>query len=274
MQLADLIVTGPAAVSTWLWTLNPSLAYVGQGISLAHASLRPILLSPSSPLYAAAASRLSALTRRGRTGYVTVATTDSSVPPCPSSEPGHDPPSPTASIAVSETWDAADDAPPEQQVGNRVVAIGLVLSVLICIAAVHAVFGRLVPLYATIIAVAIAMVLSVMGVRALGEVGMPYPVHSWYLVTDASQTDLNPVSGISKLAQLFFAVIIPQSNRASVLINLVAGAVVRLLANPLPARNPYTSIFPFPPSVLPSNAKRIYRKSEAVSRCAANGPHR
>jgi uncharacterized oligopeptide transporter (OPT) family protein len=46
-----------------------------------------------------------------------------------------------------------------------------------------------------------------MGVRALGE------------------TDLNPVSGISKLAQLFFALIIPQSNKNSVLINLIAGAV-------------------------------------------------
>jgi uncharacterized oligopeptide transporter (OPT) family protein len=49
-----------------------------------------------------------------------------------------------------------------------------------------------------------------MGVRALGE------------------TDLNPVSGISKLAQLFFALIIPQSNKSSVLINLVAGAIVSL----------------------------------------------
>ncbi|KAF4591511.1 OPT superfamily oligopeptide transporter [Ophiocordyceps camponoti-floridani] len=49
--------------------------------------------------------------------------------------------------------------------------------------------------------------LSIMGVRALGE------------------TDLNPVSGISKLAQLLFALIIPQSDKSSVLINLVAGAV-------------------------------------------------
>jgi uncharacterized oligopeptide transporter (OPT) family protein len=72
------------------------------------------------------------------------------------------------------------------------------------------VFGDLVPLYATTIAVLMALVLSIMGVRALGE------------------TDLNPVSGISKLAQLFFALIIPQSHKSSVLINLIAGAVVRL----------------------------------------------
>jgi uncharacterized oligopeptide transporter (OPT) family protein len=62
-------------------------------------------------------------------------------------------------------------------------------------------------LYATIAAVFMALILSIMGVRALGE------------------TDLNPVSGISKLAQLFFALIIPQSNKNSVLINLIAGAV-------------------------------------------------
>jgi uncharacterized oligopeptide transporter (OPT) family protein len=55
-----------------------------------------------------------------------------------------------------------------------------------------------------------ALLLSIMGVRALGE------------------TDLNPVSGISKLAQLIFALVIPQTNKASVLINLVAGAVVSL----------------------------------------------
>ncbi|EHL01629.1 putative oligopeptide transporter [Glarea lozoyensis 74030] len=70
------------------------------------------------------------------------------------------------------------DAPPEHLVNNRTVWI-----------------------------VFMALILSIMGVRALGE------------------TDLNPVSGISKLAQLFFAVIIPQTNKNSVLINLVAGAV-------------------------------------------------
>jgi uncharacterized oligopeptide transporter (OPT) family protein len=52
-----------------------------------------------------------------------------------------------------------------------------------------------------------ALILSIMGVRALGE------------------TDLNPVSGISKLAQLFFALVIPQSNKNSMLINLIAGAI-------------------------------------------------
>jgi OPT family oligopeptide transporter len=99
------------------------------------------------------------------------------------------------------------DAPPEHLVSSKTVWIGLILSIIFCVATLRIVFGELVPLYATITAVFMALVLSIMGVRALGE------------------TDLNPVSGISKLAQLFFALIIPQSNKNSVLINLVAGAV-------------------------------------------------
>lgn len=105
-----------------------------------------------------------------------------------------------------------DDAPEHQRISNKIVGVGLLLSIILCIITIHTVFGDLVPLYATVIAVFMALVLSIMGVRALGE------------------TDLNPVSGISKLAQLFFALIIPQSNKSSVLINLVAGAVVCVFA--------------------------------------------
>lgn len=104
----------------------------------------------------------------------------------------------------------SEDAPPHQRIGGRMVSIGLLASIALCVLTIHMVFGDLVPLYATTIAVLMALVLSIMGVRALGE------------------TDLNPVSGISKLAQLFFAIIIPQSHKSSVLINLIAGAVVRL----------------------------------------------
>jgi uncharacterized oligopeptide transporter (OPT) family protein len=101
----------------------------------------------------------------------------------------------------------SDDAPPEHLVSNRIVGIGLFLSISFCIICIHITFGDSIPFYATVVAVFMALILSVMGVRALGE------------------TDLNPVSGISKLAQLFFALIVPQSNKNSVIINLVAGAV-------------------------------------------------
>jgi OPT family oligopeptide transporter len=99
------------------------------------------------------------------------------------------------------------DAPPEHLVSNVVVWVGLLTSIVFCVVSIRITFGALVPLYATIMAVFMALILSIMGVRALGE------------------TDLNPVSGISKLAQLFFALIIPQSNKNSVLINLIAGAI-------------------------------------------------
>ena len=115
--------------------------------------------------------------------------------------------------APSESQDVKDndisdaDAPSEHLVSNQVVMVGFVLSIIFCIAAVRIVFGSLVPIYATIVAVILALLLSVMGIRALGE------------------TDLNPVSGISKLTQLFFALIVPASNKNSVIINLLAGAI-------------------------------------------------
>ncbi|KAI9696088.1 MAG: hypothetical protein M1836_005919 [Candelina mexicana] len=114
----------------------------------------------------------------------------------------------SSSQAIAEDKELPDvDAPPEHLVSNRVVVIGLFLSIIVCIAAIHITFGNLVPLYANILAVFIAIVLSAMGVRALGE------------------TDLNPVSGISKLTQLFFALVVPSSNPNAVIINLLAGAV-------------------------------------------------
>jgi OPT family oligopeptide transporter len=248
--LRNLPVFGSLAASTWLWTLNPSLAYVGQGIimgpattlhmligavigwgvlsplakhkgwasgsvddwehgskgwivwislaimladsivSLGHLALRSCLRYFPAVEGAWLAVVKTALGLGSRQGYTSVRSQDDD------DEDGDD------------EEKSQDDAPPEQQISDRIVGVGLVLSIVFCIACIHIVFGNLVPLYATVTAVLMALVLSIMGVRALGE------------------TDLNPVSGISKLAQLFFAFIIPQSNKSSVLINLVAGAVV------------------------------------------------
>lgn len=98
------------------------------------------------------------------------------------------------------------DSPPQHQVSNEVVVMGLILSGLLCITTISIVFDQM-PLYSIIIAFLLALILSVMGVRALG------------------QTDLNPVSGISKLTQLLFALVVPASNPNAIMINLVAGAV-------------------------------------------------
>jgi len=73
------------------------------------------------------------------------------------------------------------DAPPEHLISNRTILILFILSILFCIIAIHTVFGSLIPLSSTLLAILLALILSIMGVRALGE------------------TDLNPVSGISKI---------------------------------------------------------------------------
>ena len=271
--LRNIPVFGSVAASTWLWTLNPSLAYVGQGIIMGPTTTLHMLLGAVvgwgilSPLaknkgwapapvddwengskgwivwtslaimladavvslgYLAlrsasqqfpqlrealqsrlVPSRVYALLGSRPHGYTSVNvdadeddTLQGSSPRGSTSSNGDVDP------LLGELEDKEeDDAPADQQISDRVVAVGLVLSILFCIFCIHIVFGDLVPLYATVTAVFMALVLSIMGVRALGE------------------TDLNPVSGISKLAQLFFALIIPQSNKSSVLINLVAGAV-------------------------------------------------
>jgi len=100
-----------------------------------------------------------------------------------------------------------DTTPANHLISNRVTIIGLVLSCLVCIGGVHYTFGHLIPLGLTILSLVFAMLLSVMGVRALGE------------------TDLNPVSGISKLTQLVFALFTSRDNKNAVVINLIAGAL-------------------------------------------------
>ncbi|KAK4222490.1 putative oligopeptide transporter [Podospora fimiseda] len=258
--LRNIPVFGSVAAGTWLWTLNPSLAYVGQGIIMGPATTLHMLLGAVigwgvlSPLakykgwapgpvgdwengskgwivwtslaimladsvvslgYLAFRSvrqylprmkdmalfrflpgRVQTLTGRRPHEYSALASADDS-----SMSENGDP------VVGELEEEDEDDAPVDQQISNRIVTVGLVLSILFCIGCIHYVFGDLVPLYATVTAVFMALVLSIMGVRALGE------------------TDLNPVSGISKLAQLFFALIIPQGHKSSVLINLVAGAV-------------------------------------------------
>jgi len=276
--LRNLPIFGTVAAETWLWTLNPSFAYVGQGIIMGPATTIHMLLGAIigwgilSPLakyqgwapgpindwetgskgwivwtslaimladavislgYIAFRplvehgpglvitlkqrydhSGLRGLFQRQPTGYTAVSgddtansrpSTSGTDAPGGGSSHGRGHVSSLDSHGLKE-WDQ-DDAPPEQLVGRKTVSIGLVVSVVFCIVSIHITFGELVPLYGTIIAVFMAMLLSIMGVRALGE------------------TDLNPVSGISKIAQLFFALIIPQTNKASVLINLIAGAV-------------------------------------------------
>lgn len=263
--LRSLPVFGSYVASTWLWTLNPSLAYVGQGIIMGPATTMHMLLGAVvgwgilSPLakYRGWAPgpvedweqgskgwivwislaimlvdsiislgyiALQPIARQGQQylpdfrskvsqkdwkGLLHLTKTPSnskiSYAPLPSSEASLT--EQTTSLSPEAKDLPEPDAPPEHLVNTSTVTIGLILSLAFCILSIRVVFGALIPFYAIILAVFMALLLSIMGVRALGE------------------TDLNPVSGISKLAQLFFALIVPSSNPNTILINLIAGAV-------------------------------------------------
>ncbi|KAI5797699.1 OPT oligopeptide transporter protein-domain-containing protein [Geopyxis carbonaria] len=245
--IRNLPIFGAAAASKWLWTLNPSPAYLGQGIIMGsettgHMLLGAVIgwaiLSPMAKSYGWAPGPVDDWQKgsRGWMVWVSLAImlSDSILSLIAiileygmrqinsreksrrgSYEPLTQPDTESVSGALTarqrrklklDRQALEDDAPPEHLVPNTVVFGGLFLSGLLCIGVTRIVFGQ-VPLYATVVAFFLALVLSVMGVRALG------------------QTDLNPVSGISKLTQLVFALIVPASNPAAVAINLVVGAV-------------------------------------------------
>lgn len=115
----------------------------------------------------------------------------------------------TKSKATSIGFDGEEeyDAPDHHQIGVKTTLIGLVLTLVFCIVAVQYSFAGIISVGLTIFALVLATFLSIMGVRALGE------------------TDLNPVSGISKLTQLIFAAVTPQGSKNAVVINLLAGGI-------------------------------------------------
>ncbi|KAF2449552.1 OPT superfamily oligopeptide transporter [Karstenula rhodostoma CBS 690.94] len=262
-QLHDVPVFGLTLASKWLWTLNPSPAYIGQGIIMGPATTLHMLLgaivgwgilSPLAKHRGWAPGPVSDWTN-GSKGWIVwislaIMLADSLVNlgwlafrPLlaigrlyfPSAKEIYDThtwrqlltlnitrqpaytqlndgtsANPITAIKQHLSEDNEPDAPPEHQISNRTMIIGLILSLAACIAGVHISFPNLIPLSLTFLALVLALFLSIMGVRALGE------------------TDLNPVSGISKLTQLIFALVTPTTGpnaKNSVIINLLAGAV-------------------------------------------------
>ncbi|KAF9932231.1 hypothetical protein FBU30_008653 [Linnemannia zychae] len=97
-----------------------------------------------------------------------------------------------------------DDAPIDQLVPLKVWVCGLILSTLLCLVLIWVVFhDQHMPVYATLLALILGSLLSVLGVRALGS------------------TDLNPVSGIGKVSQFVFAGVVP----GGIVANLIAGGI-------------------------------------------------
>ncbi|WVR09100.1 hypothetical protein IAU60_006162 [Kwoniella sp. DSM 27419] len=100
--------------------------------------------------------------------------------------------------------DDPETEPPERLVPGGWIKLGLISSAVLCVALVWKLFGKdgIHP-WATAVGLGLASVLSLIGVRALGE------------------TDINPVSGIGKISQLLFAVLQP----GNVVANIIAGGV-------------------------------------------------
>lgn len=259
-QLHDIPILGLPLATKWLWTLNPSPAYVGQGIIMGPATTLHMLLgaiigwgvlSPLAKHKGWAPGPVSDWTN-GSKGWIVwislaIMLADSLVslgwlllrplvsiaqlyyPTIKDTFQSHtwrelltlnitrkqrytqlnngSTESPLTAIKRHLASDQEPDAPPEHLISNRTTIIGLIASLILCVVAVHISFPSLIPLRLTLLALVLALFLSIMGVRALGE------------------TDLNPVSGISKLTQLVFALVTPRSNKNAVIINLVAGAI-------------------------------------------------
>ncbi|KAF3040033.1 hypothetical protein E8E11_006615 [Didymella keratinophila] len=262
-QLHDIPIFGLPLATKWLWTLNPSPAYVGQGIIMGPATTLHMLLgaivgwgilSPlakhkgwapgpvsdwtngskgwivwislaimlADSLISLGWLVLRPLIALARTYYPTAKETFHShtwrelVTLNISKRQGYTSLSdgtiidPIAAVKQHLNDSNEPDAPPEHLISTRTTLIGLVSSLVLCIVAVHVSFPGLIPFRLTLLSLVLALLLSVMGVRALGE------------------TDLNPVSGISKLTQLVFALVTPTTGpgaKNAVIINLVAGAV-------------------------------------------------
>lgn len=266
-QIQSIPILGNYLGSTWLWTLNPSPAYVGQGIIMGPAttihmflgallgwavlspvakergwasgdvadwntgskgwivwvslaimladsivSLGWLVLRPTiSYARAYGPGFYQACREKGVIGHLGDLTrpTMGDYAPVNSSDPANDEDDALHKSISKTTMFVGEpeyDAPPDQLIGVKTTLLGLVLSLAFCVFAVQYSFPGIIPVGLTILALILALLLSIMGVRALGE------------------TDLNPVSGISKLTQLLFAVVTPHSPNA-VVVNLLAGAI-------------------------------------------------
>ncbi|KAK4943218.1 OPT superfamily [Elasticomyces elasticus] len=263
--LHKLPIFGTYLANTWVWTLNPSPAYVGQGIIMGPATTFHMLLgevigwgvlSPIAKhkgwapgpvddwetgskgwivwvslaiMLADAVVNLGWLVLRptvkygpdwARSGKEHLENSSSwyevflgrqvagyFFPNGPSR--ARTPQRRSTSKPADHADDPPDDAPPHHLVSGRTVAILLPLTLIFCVVCIHITFGGYIPIGLNILAILLALVLSIMGVRALGE------------------TDLNPVSGISKLTQLVFALVTPTGKLGNhaIVINLLAGAV-------------------------------------------------
>ncbi|RAH44786.1 OPT family oligopeptide transporter [Aspergillus brunneoviolaceus CBS 621.78] len=272
-QVRDIPILGLYLARNWLWTLNPSPAYVGQGIimgpstcmhmlfgavlgwgilsplakargwapgpvdswedgskawivwislaimladsivSLGWLVVRPLLSYAPQVKDKVLSSRVArclfleaATSRSHQHSYVSY----SALSPITEESSYQSRLFPPLESRPKTSDDNEEDAPPSQLISTRTVLILLPLTLILNVVCMHIVFGDLMSPLLSSLATLLAVLLSIMGVRALGE------------------TDLNPVSGISKLTQLIFSLATPASHfsrRTALVTNLLAGAV-------------------------------------------------
>ncbi|KAI4518424.1 OPT superfamily oligopeptide transporter [Schizophyllum commune Loenen D] len=209
---------GTALASNWLWYFTPSLSYVGQGIIMGFPTTLSMnlgmfvgwaILSPISKHNGWAPGPVGDMTTGAR-GWIlwtslAIMCTDSLVSLLPVIYEyivdvySHG--------SYSNEYYNKEDS--EVETHDRLVPYSWVLwglgaSVLFGTILVWAVFGHEgIKPWATLLGFALGGLLSVLGVRALGE------------------TDLNPVSGLGKISQLVFAWVQP----GNIVANIIAGGV-------------------------------------------------
>lgn len=220
-QVRNIPILGSKLAQDYLWTLQPSPAYIGQGIIMGLPTVSYMLfgailgwgiLAPMAKYMNWADGPVDDW-KTGAQGWIlwvslAVMVSDSVVSFIVVTVQSGMKLYTNEMMTTSSDLDNEIDLDDEYLVSKRTVIIGLIGSSILCIICMVGLFGTtIVPIYSLIIAIILALFLSVLGVRALGE------------------TDLNPVSGIGKLSQLIFALVIPKNHPGSVLVNLVAGAI-------------------------------------------------
>ncbi|KAJ7773335.1 OPT oligopeptide transporter protein-domain-containing protein [Mycena metata] len=214
--LFSIPLFGSYLAQEWLWTFTPSLAYVGQGIIMGFPTTLSMslgmlvgwgVLSPISKFYGWAPGPVGDMTDGAR-GWIlwtslAIMCADSLISLLPVVAEYITGLLPRHALAA-QTKEDFDTETEDRLVPNTWVLWGLLVSVVIGTLLVWVVFGNdgIKP-WATLLGFALGGLLSVLGVRALGE------------------TDLNPVSGLGKISQLFFAWIQP----GNIVANLIAGGV-------------------------------------------------
>ncbi|KDQ15904.1 hypothetical protein BOTBODRAFT_31353 [Botryobasidium botryosum FD-172 SS1] len=205
---------GDYLASKWLWTFSPSLSYVGQGIIMGFPTTVSMnlgmlvgwgVLSPLSKKAGWAPGDVGSMTDGARGWILWVALAVMCAESVVSLIP--------VVLELLRVLRANRDGHPEEdletETEDRLVPMKWVLwgtggSVVFGTIIVWYVFGSEgIKPWATVLGFGMGAVLSLLGVRALGE------------------TDLNPVSGLGKISQLVFAIVQP----GNIVANIIAGGV-------------------------------------------------